>query len=127
MNLCILIGRLTKDPELRYTQSGKAVASFSIAIDRPYTNNGQKQADFFNVVAWGKLGENAAKYLSKGRQVAIQGRIENRNYETQSGEKRYITEIIAENVEFVGSKVESQAESRSDDGYRALDEEDVPF
>lgn len=125
MNLCILIGHLTKDPELRYTQSGKAVASFSIAIDRPYTNNGQKQADFFNVIAWGKLGENAAKYLSKGRQVAIQGRIENRNYETQSGEKRYITEIIAENVEFIGNK--SQSESRSDDGYRALDEEDVPF
>ncbi len=70
MNLCILIGHLTKDPELRYTQSGKAVASFSIAIDRPYTNNGQKQADFFNVIAWGKLGENAAKYLSKGRQIA---------------------------------------------------------
>ena len=103
MNIAILIGRLTKDPDLRYIpQSGKAVASFSLAVDRPYTGrDGQKQTDFFNIVVWGKQAENAANYLGKGSQVAVRGNIQNRSYETSNGEKRYITEIIAENVQFL--------------------------
>lgn len=101
MNIAILIGRLTKDPELRYTQSGKAVANFSIAVDRNYTRGEEKLTDFFNIIVWGKTAENCVNYLAKGRQVAVKGSIENRSYETQRGEKRYITEIIADNVQFL--------------------------
>ncbi|MDO5061877.1 MAG: single-stranded DNA-binding protein [Peptostreptococcaceae bacterium] len=131
MNVCILIGRLTKDPELRYTQSGTAVASFSMAVDRQFTGkDGQKQVDFFNVVAWGKQGENVANYLTKGKQVAVKGSIQNRSYETQSGEKRYITEIVAENVQFLGSKGDGGGGNQAggfEPEYRELEDDDTPF
>ncbi|MDO5063032.1 MAG: single-stranded DNA-binding protein [Peptostreptococcaceae bacterium] len=158
MNIAILIGRLTKDPELRYIpSSGNPVANFSIAVDRTFVGkDGQKQADFFNIVVWGKQAENVANYLAKGSQVAVRGRIENRSYETQNGEKRYITEIIADNVQFLGKPSGtsaprndfSQGSSSEDtfmpsgyegnvnafspkgldeDGYKALEDDDVPF
>lgn len=103
MNIAILIGRLTKDPELRYIpSSGKAVATFSIAVDRPFSQkDGQKQTDFFNIVVWGKIAENCANYLSKGRLAAVKGQIQTRSYDTQQGEKRYVTEIIADTVQFL--------------------------
>ncbi len=103
MNIAILIGRLTRDPELRYIPTtGKAVANFAIAVDRTYTSRtGEKMTDFFNIVVWGKQAENCANYLTKGRLVGVKGTIETRSYETQTGEKRYITEIIAENVQFL--------------------------
>ena len=106
MNKAILIGRLTKDPELRYTSSNRAVCQFTVAIDRPFTNQstGQREADFINVVAWDKTGENIGKYMTKGRLIAVEGRIQTRNYENNEGKKVYVTEVIANNVQFLESK-----------------------
>lgn len=105
MNKAILIGRLTRDPEIRSTSNGTATTSFTIAVTRTYTNqNGEREADFINCVAWRKQAENIAKYCSKGSQVAVEGRIQTRNYDAQDGTKRYVTEIIADNVTFLGSK-----------------------
>lgn len=98
MNSCFLIGRLTRDPELRFTGSGKAVATFSIAVNRQFNRD---ETDFFRIVVWGKPGESCANYLKKGSQVGVQGRIQNNNYETNSGEKRTSTEIVADRVEFL--------------------------
>jgi single-strand DNA-binding protein len=103
MNKVILMGRLTRDPELRYTNSQVATCSFSVAVDRNYRDdNGNKQADFFNVVAWRTTADLCANYLSKGRQVAIMGQVQNRSYEDAQGNKRTVTEVIAESVEFIG-------------------------
>lgn len=105
MNKVFLIGRLTRDPELRYTGNNTAVASFSIAVNRNFTNQaGEREADFINIVVWRKQAENVKNYLTQGSQVAIDGRIQVRNYETEDGQKRYVTEVVADNVEFLGSK-----------------------
>ncbi len=105
MNKVILIGRLTKDPEMRTTGSGISVTSFSIAVQRNYTDqSGERGVDFFNCVAWRKQAENIAKYCNKGSQVAIEGRLQNRTYDAQDGSKRYVTDIQADNVTFLGSK-----------------------
>ena len=106
MNKVILIGRLTKDVELRYTQTNNtAVASFSLAVNRKFVKPGkERQADFFNIIAWNKLAENISKYLFKGNQVAISGRLETRSWDDQNGQKHYVTEVIAEEVDFIGSK-----------------------
>ena len=105
MNKVFLIGRLTRDPELRYTGSNTAVATFSIAINRNFTNSaGEREADFINIVVWRKQAENVKNYLQQGSQVAIDGRIQTRNYEDKEGQKRYVTEVVADNVEFLGSK-----------------------
>ena len=130
MNSVILIGRLTRDPELRYIPgSGKAVANFDIAVDRQFSK--EKETDFFKVQVWGKMAENCANYLAKGSQAGIRGRLQNRSYETKEGEKRYITEIIAEEVQFLGTKGEKKEDNafKPDevDGFRALDDDDVPF
>lgn len=106
MNKAILIGRLTRDPELRYTSSNRAVCQFTVAIDRPFTNqaSGQREADFINVVAWDKTGENVGKYMTKGRLIAVEGRIQTRNYENNEGRRVYVTEVIANNVQFLESR-----------------------
>ena len=105
MNKVILIGRLTRDPELRTIASGNATTSFTIAVNRNFTNqNGEREADFINCVAWRKQAENIAKYCTKGSQVAVEGRIQTRNYDAQDGTKRYVTEVIADNVTFLGSR-----------------------
>lgn len=106
MNKVILIGRLTKDVELRYTQTNNtAVASFSLAVNRKFVKNGEeRQADFFNIIAWNKLAENISKYLFKGNQVAISGRLETRSWDDPNGQKHYVTEVIAEEIDFIGSK-----------------------
>lgn len=105
MNKVILIGRLTRDPEMRTTPSGVATTSFSIAVQRNYANaQGYREADFINCVAWRKQAENIAKYCTKGSQVAVDGRIQTRNYDAQDGTKRYVTEVIADNVTFLGSR-----------------------
>ena len=125
MNDVNLIGRLTRDPEVRYTQNNMAVARFSVAIDR--MNDG---TDFPNIVAFGKTAENCEKYLSKGRQVGITGRIQTGSYE-KDGRKIYTTDVVASRVEFLGSK-SSEAESTAQEsidtpaGFEALDD-DVPF
>lgn len=132
MNKIILIGRLTKDPDLRYTQNGKAVCSFTLAVDRPYTNQEEKEADFINIVAWNKSGENAAKYLAKGRQAAVEGRLQIRTYDGDDGKKRWITEVVADRVEFIGSGGGGGGAKKADDledfGYEVqFDESEVPF
>ena len=106
MNKVILIGRLTRDPELRTTPSGTATTSFTIAVDRTFVNQqtGQRETDFINCVAWRKQAENISRYCTKGTQVAVEGRIQTRNYEAQDGTKRYVTEVICDNVTFLGSK-----------------------
>ncbi|KPU42904.1 single-stranded DNA-binding protein A [Oxobacter pfennigii] len=106
MNKVVLIGRLTRDPELRFTAgSGTAVATFTLAVDRQFKNkDGQKEADFINIVVWNKLAELVSNYLVKGRQVAIAGRIQTRSYEGNDGQKRYVTEVVAEDVQFLGTR-----------------------
>ena len=106
MNKVILMGRLTKDPEVRYTQTNNTlVSSFSIAVNRRFNRPGEeRQADFINVVAWSKLGEFCSKYFKKGQQVGVIGRIQTRTWEDEQGQKRYVTEVVADNVEFIGSR-----------------------
>ena len=102
MNKAILIGNLTRDPEQRMTNGGVAVCTVSIAVQRRFANQqGERQADFFNIVTWRALAENCGKYLRKGSKVGVSGPIQNRSYEAQDGTKRYVTEIIAEEVEFL--------------------------
>ena len=103
MNKVFLIGRLSRDPELRHTTSGTAVCQINVAISRPVTQGSEPQTDFINVVVWNKQAENVARYLSKGRQIAIEGRIQTRNYDNNEGKRTYVTEVIASNVEFLGS------------------------
>jgi len=105
MNKVFLIGRLTRDPELRYTGTNIAVASFSIAVNRNFSNaNGEREADFINIVVWRKQAENVKNYITKGSQVAIDGRIQTRNYDDKDGKKVYVTEVVADNVQFLDSK-----------------------
>ncbi len=105
MNKVFLIGRLTRDPELRYTSSNIAVATFSIAVDRNFSNAaGEREADFINIVVWRKQAENVKNYMHKGSQVAIDGRIQTRSYDDTDGKKRYVTEVVADNVQFLDSK-----------------------
>ena len=121
MNKVFLIGRLTRDPELRYTGNNTAVASFSIAVNRNFTNqSGEREADFINIVVWRK------QYLTQGSQVAIDGRIQTRSYDDQDGKKRYVTEVIADNVEFLGSKGQNSSAPASTDS-RTSSAEPTPY
>ena len=108
VNCAILMGRLTKDPELRTTQSGTSVTSFTVAVDRDYVRQGEeRQADFINVVAWRQTAEFVSRYFQKGSMIAIQGSIQTRNYEDKHGNKRTAVEVVADKVSFCGSKAES--------------------
>jgi single-strand DNA-binding protein len=105
MNKVFLIGRLTRDPELRYTGNNTAVASFALAVQRNFANQqGEREADFFNITVWRKQAENVKNYLTQGSQVAIEGRLQTRSYDDANGQKRYVTEVVADNVEFIGSR-----------------------
>lgn len=105
MNKAILLGRLTKDPEFQTTTTGVAVCNFTLAVPRKYSNaNGEKEVDFINIVTWRNTAENCHKYLSKGNQVSVIGSIQVRSYEAQDGTKRYVTEVVAEEVEFLNTK-----------------------
>ncbi len=115
MNKVFLIGRLTRDPEIRYTGENNAVANFSIAVNRNYTNQaGEREADFINIIAWRKQAENIAKYLGKGSQVAIDGRIQTRTYE-KDGKKNYVTEVVADSVEFLDARASRERQDRPAD------------
>ena len=103
MNKVFLIGRLSRDPELRHTTGGTAVCQINVAISRPVAQGSEPQTDFINVVVWNRQAENVARYLSKGRQIAIEGRIQTRSYDNNEGKRVYVTEVIASNVEFLGS------------------------
>ncbi|KKX54449.1 single-stranded DNA-binding protein [Brevibacillus borstelensis] len=112
MNKVILIGNLTKDPELRYTPNGVAICTFTVAVNKRV--NGENQADFINVVAWQKTADLCATYLRKGRQAAIEGRLQSRSYDDKEGKRRYVTEVVAENVEFLGGKEKQEQPGMSD-------------
>lgn len=124
MNRAILIGRLTADPELKTTPSGVPVARFTIAVDRKYKEkNGDRKADFLYVVAWRQLGELCARYLAKGRRVGVEGSIQSRSYEDQEGYRKYVTEIVAENVEFLEYRDNGRSESGE---YAAPNDQQAP-
>ena len=132
MNKVILAGRLVRDPELRYTQTGKAVASFTLAVNRRFSHNQEQTADFIPIVVWNKLAEVCSKHLFKGSQVLIEGRMQVRNYEAQDGSKRYVTEVIAQELEFMGSKptaLESKPLSpqAQNFGQEVHPDEEIPF
>jgi single-strand DNA-binding protein len=102
MNKVVLIGRLTKDPELKFTPgTGTAVTTLTLAVDKYNRSTGQRDADFIPVVVWGKQAESTANYMSKGSQMAISGRIQTRSYDAKDGTKRYVTEVVAEDVQFL--------------------------
>lgn len=132
MNKAILIGRLTQDPEVQTTSSGVPVCRFTLAVNRPFkSQNGETQADFLNVVAWRNLSENCGKYLSKGKQCAVWGAIQTRSYEDSNGIKRYVTEIVADNVEFLGgasNQEDSKPQTRPAlDKLEPIEDDDLPF
>lgn len=110
MNKVILIGRLARDPELRTTAGNISVASFSLAVSRPFTpqNGGDSGADFINCVVWRRAAENLVRYCHKGSQIAVEGRIQTRNYTAQDGTKRYVTEVLVDNLTFLGSRSDNQ-------------------
>lgn len=128
MNKWIGCGRITKDIEIRYTQSGKAVASFSLAINEGYGE--KKRTEYVDCVAWEKLAENLAQYQSKGSLVLVMGRLQKRSYEAQDGSKRYVAEIVAQDIEFMGSKPQGAVQEPSGAnsfGSEVLDDETIPF
>jgi single-strand DNA-binding protein len=122
-NSVTLIGNLTRDPELRYTTGGRGVASFGLAVNRRYQQNGewQEQTSFFNVVCWGELGENASATLTKGARAIVTGRLEQRSWETQDGEKRSVVEVVADEVgpslRWAQAQVERTERSGGDGGF----------
>jgi single-strand DNA-binding protein len=120
MNRVVLVGRLTKDPDLRYTPNGVPVASFTLAVNRAFSNQqGERETDFINCVVWRKPAENVANYLKKGSMAGVDGRIQTRNYEGQDGKRVYVTEVLAESVQFLEPKSSSGGGGRSDDYYGA--------
>jgi single-strand DNA-binding protein len=105
MNKTFLVGHLTKDPDLKYLSNNTAVATFTVAVNRTFANqSGEREADFINIVVWRKQAENVKKYLGKGSLVGIDGRIQTRSYDNQEGKRVYITEVVADNVQFLGPK-----------------------
>ena len=134
-NRAILIGRLVADPELRTTPNGVSVCSFCIAVDRPYSKDKEKQADFINCVAWRERAEFVTRYFSKGKPILVEGSIQTRNYEDKNGSKRTAVEVVADNCRFVESKKDSEQVSRPaqktadvDDGFAELEDDgDLPF
>lgn len=138
MNNVVLIGRLTKDPELRYIQgNGTAVSTFTLAVDKGLSRDKKQEmesqnkptADFIRIVVWGKQAENAANYLVKGRLVGIQGRIQTGSYEANDGTKRYTTDVVANQVEFLewGDKQNNEYDYLGMEGFQPVDNDDIPF
>jgi single-strand DNA-binding protein len=130
LNVAVLMGRLTKDPELRQTPNGVSVTTFTIAVDRNYTPKGQeRQADFIDIVAWRNTAEFVCKYFRKGQLVAVQGSIQTRSYTDRDGNKRKAVEIVADSVHFAESKRNDSPYQKSDDGgfEEIPDDNDLPF
>ena len=133
MNHFVGIGRLVRDPEVRYTQSGKACAKFTLAIDRRKSSDGNQQADFIQCVAWEKTAEVISQYCTKGKKIAVEGRIQTRSYDAKDGAKRYVTEVVVNNMEFCDSKgggTSSTAPPEQQgmfEGSRAVADSDIPF
>lgn len=132
MNKVILVGNLTKDPELTTTTNGISVCRFTLAVQRRYANeNGERDADFINIVVWRAQGENCYKYLKKGSKAGVAGSIQTRTYDAQDGTKRYATEVVAEEVEFLASK-QGQETSKTESSatqtkFEPIDDDNLPF
>ena len=128
LNKVILMGRLTKDPELKYSTSNVAVTSFSIAVDRRFVKSGeQRQADFINIVAWRQSAEFVAKYFTKGQMINVCGSLQVRQWE-KDGVKHYATEVIADEVNFCGDKGQTTHQTQPSDGFAEVEEDDdLPF
>ena len=142
MNKAILIGNLTRDPELRTLPNGASVCTFTIAVNRKFVNQqGVREADFLNIVAWRQLGETCARYLTKGRKVGVVGSIQTRSYDAQDGSKRYVTEIVADDIEFLSSQQdggqprtgnvppppEMPAYGMTSGGFTEVEDDELPF
>lgn len=131
MNKCIELGRLTKDPEIRSTNGGKTVATFTLAVDRPFVNqDGKREADFIPVVVWGKAAELVGNSCGKGHRLLVEGRLQIRNFDAKDGTKHWVTEVIASNVEFIERKSESkntQPKTMAEMGQDVPFDEEVPF
>ena len=120
INRVVLVGRLTKDVELRYTTSGAAAGSFTLAVNRQFTNsNGERETDFINGVIWRKSAENFANFTSKGSLVAVEGRLQTRNYENQQGQRVYVTEVVVDNFSLLESRSESEQRRNQSGGNQA--------
>ncbi|EDO1352700.1 TPA: single-stranded DNA-binding protein [Listeria monocytogenes] len=118
MNRVVLVGRLANDPDLKYTPSGVAVATFRLAVNRPFTNqDGEREADFINCVVWRKPAENAANFLKKGSMAGVDGRVQTRNYEDNDGKRVFVTEVVAESVQFLEPK-NNNAEGSTSNNYQ---------
>lgn len=137
MNKVILVGRLAMDPSVRYTTTGKATALFNLAVNRRVGQGKEQQADFIPIVAWEKLAEIAGNNLMKGSQILVEGRMQVRNYDAQDGTKRYVTEVVAQHIEFMGSKPKASddqsgtgtplATGASSFGNEVFPDEEIPF
>lgn len=142
MNRVVIVGRLTKDPELKYTPSGVAVSTFTLAVNRSFSNQqGERETDFINVVVWRKPAENVANFLKKGSLAGVDGRIQTRNYEGQDGKRVYMTEVVAESVQFLDSKSKEEKQQEkpaqkytadpgdpfANKGSIEINDEDLPF
>lgn len=130
MNKVVLIGRLTADPSLRYTQSGKAFATFTLAVDRRFKqqNNNQPTADFIPCMAWDKLAEIVGNNLAKGRRVGVEGHLQTRTYDAKDGSKRSAFDVVVNELEFLESKQQSQGQSQPQQAYQpGITDEEIPF
>lgn len=141
MNKVILVGRLCRDPDVKNTTSGRTVATFTLAVDRRFKNkDGQKEADFIPIVFWGKQAELVGQYLSKGSQIGVTGRLQVRSYDTDDGQRRYVTEVVGDELTFLQTKPQSGSNqnlappadannmSAFDDDFHLMeDDEEVPF
>ena len=144
MNHIVLMGRLTRDPEMRRTQSGVAVTRFTLAVDRPFSgrDGAERKADFINIVAWRQTADLVARFLTKGRKCAVVGSLQTRSYDAQDGTKRYVTEVIADEVEFVDSRPSGSSQYNPGDvppppepsssytgntGFTQVDDDELPF
>ena len=146
MNRVVLVGRLARDPELRSTPSGVSVCNFTVACDRRFAQNGERQADFISCIAWRQSGEFVSRYFKKGDRIALDGSIQTRSWDDQNGNKRYATEVVVDHVEFAQSKTEgaggyapqvapsaggmmpeTPSAGGDIDGFMPIEEEDLPF
>ena len=124
INNVTLVGRLTKDPDLRYTQSGTAVGQFTLAINRNFTNaNNEREADFINCVIWRKAAESLANYATKGTLIGLTGRIQTRNYENQQGQRIYVTEVVTESFQLLESREVNEQRKEQDTGKATFDKQ----
>lgn len=127
MNNIVLLGRLTKDADIRSTQSGKVVASFTLAVDRPYTQNGTREVDFIACQIWGKSAEVLGKSVHKGQRILLEGRLQIRQYTDKNGNKRTAAEVVADRFEFIERKEQTEPQGMENFGQQMPFDEEIPF